>query len=130
MARHLDRYVYIAIGAALGANARFLVGQLAAARWGAYFPLGTLAVNVTGSLALGFVAALSADRVMVSPELRLLVAVGFLGSYTTFSSYTVESLALLQGGAVWLALLNVAGNNLLGLGCAVLGFALARLLGA
>lgn len=125
----MERYVYIAIGAALGANARYLAGNLAGARWGAFFPFGTLAVNVTGSLCLGFLVALSTDRIMVSPELRLFLAVGFMGSYTTFSSYTVESLALLQGGAVWPALLNILGNNLLGLGCAVLGFALARWLG-
>ena len=125
----MERYLYIAAGAALGANARYLVGNWAGARWGAFFPYGTLADNVTGSLFLGFLVAFATDRVVVSPELRLFLAVGFMGSYTTFSSYTVESLALLQSGAIWPALLNIVGNNLLGLGCAVLGFALARLLG-
>jgi len=86
-------------------------------------------VNVTGSLLLGFVVALAADRLLISPELRLFLAVGFMGSYTTFSSYTVESLGLLQAGAVWPALLNIVGNNVLGLSCAVIGFSAARLLG-
>ncbi len=125
----MERYLYIAAGAALGANARYLVGTWAGARWGAFFPYGTLMVNVTGSLLLGFLVALATDRVMLSPEVRLFLAVGFMGSYTTFSSYTVESLALLQAGALWPALLNILGNNVLGLGCAVLGFALARMLG-
>ncbi len=123
------RYLAIAAGAALGANARFLVGVWAGNRWGAFFPYGTLAVNITGSFLLGFLVALTTDRIVISPELRLFLAVGFMGSYTTFSSYTVESLALLQSGAVWPAVLNILGNNFLGLACAVLGFALARLVG-
>jgi fluoride exporter len=126
----VDRYVFIALGAALGANARYLVGNWASARWGAAFPFGTLVVNASGSLFLGFLVAFAAERIMVSPEVRLFLAVGLLGSYTTFSSYSVESLALLQGGAIWPALANIAGNNLLSLGCAVVGYALARLLGA
>ena len=125
----MERYLFIAAGAALGANARYLVGVWAGERWGAHFPFGTLAVNVTGSLLLGFIVALAADRIVISPELRLFLAVGFMGSYTTFSSYTVESLTLLQAGAAWPAILNILGNNFLGLGCAVLGFALARALG-
>jgi CrcB protein len=125
----VERYLYIAAGAALGANARYLVGTWAGNRWGAFFPFGTLIVNVTGSLLLGFLVGLATDRVMMSPEMRLFLAVGFMGSYTTFSSYTVESLALLQAGAIWPALLNIVGNNALGLGCAVLGFAFAQVVG-
>lgn len=125
----MERYLYIAAGAALGANARYLVGVWAGSRWGVAFPYGTLAVNITGSLLLGFLVATVGGRVMISPELRLFLAVGFLGSYTTFSSYTVESLALMQGGAVLPGLLNMLANNVLGLGFAVLGFALARLIG-
>jgi fluoride exporter len=125
----VERYLYIAAGAALGANARYVVGVWAGSRWGAFFPYGTLLVNITGSLLLGFLVALAADRVMISPEVRLFLAVGFMGSYTTFSSYTVESFALWQAGAPWHALLNIAGNNVLGLACAVLGFWFARMLG-
>ncbi len=122
----MEKYLFIALGAAAGANVRYLVGVWAGVRFGASFPLGTLAVNATGSLVLGVLAAAAGSRLAISPELRLLLAVGFLGSYTTFSSFTVESLALLEGGRAGAAAINIAGNNLLGLGAAALGFYLAR----
>lgn len=121
------RYLLIAVGAALGANARYLVGTWAGARFGADFPYGTLLVNVAGSLALGFFSALVTGRLRLSPDARLLLAVGFLGSYTTFSSYTVESMTLLRQGAVWLGLMNILGNNVLGLICALLGAYLGQM---
>lgn len=122
----MNRYLLIALGAALGANARYLVGIWAGNRFGAAFPVGTLLVNVTGSLLLGFVLGLATGRLPLSAESRLFFAVGFLGSYTTFSSFAVESINLWRG-AGWRALaLNVAGNNLLGLLCALLGAYLAR----
>lgn len=121
------RYLLIAVGAALGANARYLVGTWAGARFGADFPYGTLLVNVAGSLALGFLSALVTGRLRLSPDARLLLAVGFLGSYTTFSSYTVESMTLLRQGAVWLGLMNILGNNVLGLICALLGAYLGQM---
>ncbi|GAB4144856.1 MAG: fluoride efflux transporter CrcB [Candidatus Promineifilaceae bacterium] len=121
------RYLLIAVGAALGANARYLVGMWAGARFGADFPYGTLLVNITGSLALGFLSALVTGRLRLSPDMRLLLAVGFLGSYTTFSSYTVESMTLLRQGAAWLGLLNILGNNVLGLVCALLGVYLGQM---
>lgn len=121
------RYLLIAVGAALGANARYLVGTWAGARFGADFPYGTLLVNVAGSLALGFFSALVSGRLRLSPDARLLLAVGFLGSYTTFSSYTVESMTLLRQGAVWLGLMNILGNNVLGLICALLGAYLGQM---
>ena len=121
------RFLLIAAGAALGANARYLVGTWAGARFGADFPYGTLLVNVTGSLALGFLSALVIGRLRLSPDARLLLAVGFLGSYTTFSSYTVESMILLRQGALWRGLLNILGNNVLGLLCALLGAYLGQM---
>jgi len=126
----VEKYLFIALGAAAGANARYLAGVWAGDHFGAAFPAGTLLVNVTGSLILGFLAALAGGRLALSPELRLLLAVGFLGSYTTFSSFTVESLALTQEGGLWAALVNVAGNNLLGLAAAAAGFYLGRLIGS
>jgi CrcB protein len=122
----LNRYLLIAIGAALGANARYLVGVWAGNRLGADFPYGTLIANITGSFALGFLLALGMERVQLSPEARLLLAVGFLGSFTTFSSYTVESVGLWRDAGLWSSLLNVAGNNLVGLLATVLGAALAN----
>jgi CrcB protein len=125
----LNRFVVIGLGAALGANARYFVGQWAGGRFGPGFPYGTFLVNVTGSLILGFVVTLALGRFTISPETRLFLAVGFLGSYTTFSSYAVESLTLIQNGSLWAGLLNIAGNNLVGLVCALLGVYFARLIG-
>lgn len=121
----MSRYLYIAIGAALGANARYLIGVWAGSRLGADFPYGTFIVNVAGSFLLGFLLTLSAGRLQLSPEARLLLAVGFLGSFTTFSSYAVESLNLWRDAGLWRTLLNVLGNNLVGLSAAVGGAALA-----
>lgn len=124
----MNRFLLISIGAVLGANARYLVGVWAVERWGAVFPYGTLLVNVTGSVLLGFLLALTTGRVTISPELRLLLVVGFMGSYTTFSSYSVETVALLREGNMWYGLGNILGNNLLCLAGAVAGVYLARLL--
>jgi CrcB protein len=122
----LNRYLLIALGAAFGANARYLVGVWAGSRLGASFPYGTLIVNFTGSFVLGFLLTLGTGRLQLSPEMRLLLAVGFLGSFTTFSSYAVESTILWQTVGLWRSLLNIVGNNLLGLLAVVLGAALAR----
>ena len=123
-----NRILLIALGAALGANARYWIGVWAARHLGLAFPYATFFVNVTGSLALGFLVTLTSQRIPVSPEARLFLAVGFLGSYTTFSSFAVESLSLAQNSGHWYALLNIFANNLLGLACALAGIYLARLI--
>lgn len=122
----MNRYLLIALGAALGANARYLVGIWAGNRLGADFPYGTFIVNVAGSFILGLLLTLGTGRLQLSPETRLLLAVGFLGSFTTFSSYTVESLNLLRDAGIWRGLVNIVGTNLVGLLCALSGAALAR----
>jgi CrcB protein len=116
----------IALGAALGANARYLVGVWAGNRLGADFPYGTLIVNVLGSFVLGFLLTLGTEKLALSPEARLLLAVGFLGSFTTFSSYAVESMTLWREAGVAPALVNMALNNVGGMITAVLGAALAH----
>lgn len=125
----MNRFLFIAVGAALGANARYLVGLWASNRFDAAFPYGTFIVNITGSLLLGFIVTLATERLTISPETRLLLAVGFLGSYTTFSSFTVESVNLLRNSGLWPGLINIIGTNLIGLICVVLGIYLARLVG-
>ena len=125
----VPRYIWIAAGAVLGANARYFIGLWAGSRFGAGFPYGTFMVNLTGSFLLGFLAATATGRLSISPEVRLMLGVGFLGSYTTFSSFSVESLTLLQEGSVGISLLNIFGNNLAGLACALLGVFLARAIG-
>lgn len=125
----MNRFLLIALGAALGANARYLVNIWAANRFGADFPYGTLLVNISGSFILGLLLALASERLSLSPDLRLLLAVGFLGSYTTFSSYAVESLNLWRDGGLLIGLWNIALNNGIGLAFALLGTFAARLLG-
>jgi fluoride exporter len=118
--------LWIGAGAFLGANLRYLLQTWTANRWGADFPYGTLIINVTGSLILGFFITLVTQRVAVSPEWRLFVAVGLLGGFTTFSSFSVETLYLLQSGRWLPAALYMAGNVCLGLLAAYLGVILAR----
>jgi CrcB protein len=124
----MNRFLLISTGAILGANARYLVGLWAAQRFGADFPYGTAIVNITGSLVLGFLVAWGSTRSALSPELRLLVAVGFLGAYTTFSSFTAETLTQAETTGIASALLNTFVNNGVGLAAAWVGMALARVI--
>ena len=117
----------IAVGGGCGSVARFLVAK-EMERWlGNFLPYGTLAVNVLGSLALGWLATVFLDRLEINIALRLGVAVGFLGAFTTFSAFSFESVQLLLNGAVWRAALNVAVNTVVCLGMCYLGMQLARL---
>ena len=125
----MTRFLIVALGAALGANARYLLGLWAASRFGVSFPYGTLIVNVAGSFLLGFFVAVTTERLSISTETRLLLIVGFFGSFTTFSSYAVESLTLLRVSGWWSAFLNIAGNNLLALIAALLGSLASRVTG-
>lgn len=124
----MAQFLYISIGAIIGANARFLISQWAAERLGAGFPYGTFFVNVTGCFIIGLFYGLGENRITITPELRLLFAVGFLGGFTTFSTFGYESAALLRSGAFILALLNIIGSNLLGLLAVIVGLTVARLL--
>jgi CrcB protein len=118
--------VLIGIGGIVGANARYLVSVWAARRIGASFPHGTLIVNLSGSLLLGFVATWIVGRVVYEREIQLLVSVGFLGAYTTFSTFAFESVGLLRRRAYVLASANVLGSAVLGLLGAWIGAMVAR----
>ena len=110
----------------MGALARHGATTAMAAAFGPRFPLGTLAVNVAGSFAMGWLFALFAGRVDISPELRLLVTTGLLGAFTTFSAFSMETLVLLQAGR-WLAgAANVVLSVALCLGAAWLGTLVVR----
>lgn len=122
----MNRFLLISIGAILGANARYLVGLWAAQRFGVDFPYGTAIVNITGSFVLGFLVAWGSARTGLSAELRLLVAVGFLGAYTTFSSFAVESILQIESVNLTSALLNIFVNNGVGFAAAWVGMALAK----
>ena len=119
-------FLWVGLGGFLGANARYALGFWVAARFGDGFPFATLLINLTGSLAVGVVLALLTERFVVDPAWRLFLVVGFLGGYTTFSSYTFEALALAEQGR-WLAAVGyVLGSNGLGLAAVYLGVALVR----
>ena len=116
----------VGMAGGLGAMARFGVAIWAERNWGAEFAFGTLLVNVTGCLALGFLLELERGTEFVTHPMRLLVAVGFLGAFTTFSTFGYETLRFLQNGATQTAVLNVAANLVLGLAAVWLGFVMAR----
>ena len=120
--------LWISIGAVIGANLRFGVSRLAQKYLSASVPYGTLIVNVTGSFLLGFFMIWTAERVLADPRWRLLFAVGFCGAYTTYSSYSFETFAMLEQGHYSLATANFLANNLLCLAGVVAGAALARAL--
>ncbi len=106
--------IAIALGAVPGALSRHYLG-LCVARWlGSNFPYGTLIINLTGALVMGFFDTYTLDRAIISPDLRGLIAVGFLGSYTTFSTYALESVNLARLGNYGYALLYWAGSAVLG----------------
>ena len=116
------------LGGALGAGARHLVNEGFAARGLAGYPWATLAVNVAGSLAMGLVMALVLSRQGLSPELRVFVATGILGGFTTFSSFSLDVWRLVTepGGGGALALGYIAASVLLSIGALFLGLALGR----
>ena len=122
----MTRILAIAFGGALGALGRHGVSTAVAAAFGPRFPFGTLIVNVAGSFAMGWLFALFAEKVHVSPEMRLLLMTGLLGAFTTFSTFSVETLALLQAGRWLAAAANVLLSVVLCLCAAGLGMLLGR----
>jgi CrcB protein len=121
--------VWVALGGAVGATARYGLGAWVVGRLGVAFPLHTLLINVTGSLAIGMLMVLLTERLVADPAWRLLLVVGFLGGYTTFSSYTFEAVALLEEGDWPAALWYVLSSNVLGLLAAYGGMVLVRAVG-
>jgi fluoride exporter len=119
-------YVWIALGAVVGASARYFLSTYIGRHFSTVFPYGTLLINITGSLILGFFLVYASERVLLDPRWRLLVAVGFCGSYTTFSSYAFESFALMEQGQWMLMGLNILSSNALCLAGVLAGAALAR----
>jgi CrcB protein len=120
-------YLMVGIGGFLGANARYVVGGWITRHWDTQFPWGTFVINVTGSFLLGVLLAALNARPTASAHYRLFFAVGFLGAYTTFSTFSYETLRLAQDQSVVTALLNITGSVLLGLIGVVLGAYLGEL---
>jgi len=116
-------YLWIALGGMVGTWSRYFLSSYFAGQFGEQFPWGTIIINVTGSYAIGFFSSLvePGGRVTVSPELRLFFMVGFCGGYTTFSSYSLQTLKLAQQGQWFYALGNVFTSNILCLSFVWLG---------
>jgi CrcB protein len=121
-------YLWIALGAIVGACARYFLSLVIARDFSSAFPYGTLLINVTGSLIAGFFLVFSTERVLLDPKWRVLVVIGFCGSYTTFSSFAYESFALVERGQWLLTGINIIGSNALSLAAVFAGAALARAL--
>lgn len=126
LSKDMETYFLISLGAMLGANLRYWIGSWVADRLGTFFPYGTLIINLSGSFILGFFMTLAVDRLLFDPRWRILVAIGFLGSYTTFSSYTFESISLILDNQWLPGLLNLFGSAFLGGLAVFLGIFLAR----
>lgn len=105
----MDKIIVVALGGAIGAVARYWLGGLVNSRWPASFPLGTFVINITGSFIIGCFLTLASERMTMHPNWRLLIAVGFVGAYTTFSTFEYETLKLIEEGNI----LNAVGNVVL-----------------
>lgn len=115
----------VGLGGFLGAISRYLVDGWVTG-WSDAFPFGTLAINVSGSFLLGVLFALTTERALLPAEVRAPTMIGFLGAYTTFSTYMLESWRLLEDGSWLLGLGNVAGSVLTGLIAIAAGLAIGR----
>ena len=120
----LKQCLIVGAGGFFGAITRFLVTTAISSRYGSHFPWATFVINVTGSFVLGLLATLIAGHVLTNPNWRLAVTIGFIGAYTTFSTFEYESAAL---GMSWPALGNLLGSVAAGYGAVRLGIWLGHL---
>ncbi len=121
----LVAYLWVAVGGAIGAVSRYALAGWINARFGAS-PLGTFVVNISGAFLIGFIMALTAERVSVSPDVRRFLTVGILGGYTTFSTWMYETHQLVEAGDIDRAVLNVVGSTVAGIIAVWLGFIAGR----
>jgi CrcB protein len=117
---------YVAFGSAVGGVARYLLGGWIQQRSGSTFPIQTLLINVTGSFLLGFLQHYALETTAISPEVRTMLTIGFCGGYTTFSTFSFETVRMLEGGDWRRAMLYITLSVTLTVGAAVLGIVAAR----
>ena len=125
-ARRTMSLILIGLGGFAGAITRYLVDGAVIDRTGAGFPWGTFVINVSGSFVLGLLFALTAERAVLPADIRGPVMIGFLGAYTTFSTWMLESWRLVEGGAYLAAIANLGGSVVIGLVAVVAGLAVGR----
>ncbi len=122
----MNKYLLLGLGGAIGTVLRYFVSSTTLDFFRtASFPFGTLAVNLSGSFIIGLLAGLNEDG-LLSPNLRMFLFIGLLGGYTTFSSFSLETLNLVRAGEIRFALINVVASNIFGIGLAFGGFFLSR----
>jgi fluoride exporter len=124
----MEQALWISLGAVLGANLRYWVTDAVSNQYGRTFPLGTFIINLSGSLLLGVVIAIAGKEAGLDPRWRAFLAVGFIGAYTTFSTYTVDSVNLAMNGEWLLGLTNLVGSAILGGLMAFAGIYLGKLI--
>ncbi|MHB8074311.1 fluoride efflux transporter CrcB [Desulfosporosinus fructosivorans] len=124
----MQSVLVIAVGGALGALSRYGLGFWISSRWNQGFPLGTFIINITGAFLLGFLNILFIEKLSVSPLWRLGIGIGFLGSYTTFSTFGYEVIMLLERGSLLTAGLYTLLSVIIGFVGVALGVGLARIL--
>ena len=117
----MEQYLTVLAGAGLGGLARYVVSMTIMTRYGGRFPLGTLAVNISGSFLIGLLMTLLTERIAPHPNWRLFLVVGVLGGFTTFSSFEYETFQAVRDGASWLGVVNVLGSVLFGYMAVLLG---------
>ncbi|MGD0096207.1 MAG: fluoride efflux transporter CrcB [Terracidiphilus sp.] len=122
----MQKYLLIAIGGGLGSIARYWVGSTISGRMGTRFPYGTFVINITACIIIGFALTYLGKRTGMDPAWRFLIAVGFIGAYSTFSTYEWETLSTLRSGAFALASLYAVGSLILGLAATWCGALLAE----
>jgi CrcB protein len=120
------KYLLILVGGGTGSLARYATGTAITSRFAGRFPVGTMVVNVTGCFLIGLIMTLLTERLQPHPYWRLALVVGFLGGYTTFSSFEWETFSSVREGGFWIGLGNVVGSVVLGYAAVWLGALLAR----
>lgn len=118
--------LFIVLGGGLGTFMRYAVSGVAYRYFDSGFPWGTLIVNLIGSFIIGFLWEVF-ERAVVSPDVKMFVLLGIIGAFTTFSAYSLETMAMFRSGEVKLAVLNILASNLLGLVLVVFGFFSSRM---
>jgi CrcB protein len=123
----LSASIAVSLGAIPGALSRYYITIRLAQRLGTGFPFGTFLINLSGALLIGFFATLAIDQVIASSNLKLLITTGFIGSYTTFSTYALDTAVLLRSGSQGRSLFYWMGSAVLGGICLEIGILLARM---